>query len=224
MEPTDERQAMELNVSLDTSGVNRFLYHFAQKQMPFAAARALTWTAQDCQKEVRRELPRKYTLRNRFVEQGIRIRPAQKDNLESAIYTRADGKYSIDFMVLHDTGGIKRPRGQHLAIPGSSKGLGHVSVRTNSRGIIRRSDRPRQLLQDKQRYFKGTIKGVEGIWKRTGPKKSKGGYPKPHINLMYILESSGNIQRTFDFEPTCINTARQRIDRNFQLSLRDALK
>jgi len=124
----------------------RTLERFRVDQYPFAAAVALTRTAQDAQAEVRAGLPRRFTIRNRWVSQGIRIVPATKRRLESWVGSRDD------FMALQETGGIKRPRGEHLAVPTEK-------VRRRKRGLISKAQRPRRVLQ-KPKVFLCSQPGV----------------------------------------------------------------
>ena len=58
------------------------------EQTRFAAAVALTRTAQDAQKEVRRQLPSRFTIRTGWVAKGIRVKMARKNNLESVVWVK----------------------------------------------------------------------------------------------------------------------------------------
>lgn len=121
-----------IQVKVNADLVNRRLTDLEQKQLPFATARALTWLAMDVQKEERRELPRRFTIRNTWVAKGIRIKPAKKTRLVAEVYSRDD------FMERQEEGGTKRPKqGQHLAVP--------VDARRNKRGIITKANRPTSI-------------------------------------------------------------------------------
>lgn len=57
---------------------------------------------------------------------------------------------------------------------------------------------PDDMMSDPHEYFEGRIRGVHGIWRRTGDHVSDSGYPRPYVNLMYRLkprtsEASGGI-------------------------------
>jgi len=123
-----------VTINTDAGDLVRTLERFRVNQYPFAAAVALTRTAQDAQAEVRAELPTRFTIRNRWVSQGIRIVPAKKNCLEAEVGSRDD------FMALQETVGIKRPRGEPLAVPTEK-------VRRTKRGLISKAQRPRQVLQ-----------------------------------------------------------------------------
>lgn len=205
-----------IEFKIDTSAVSRHLHYLAFDQMPFAMARALTRVAQDAQIEVRRGLPHKFTIRNKFVQGGIRITSANKRKLESSVYSKDD------FMGLQESGGSKRAKGRNLAIPASSRGTTHVRKGKNTHGVIDRSLKPGKLT-DKKLYFKGTINNVYGIWKRTGERDGKG-WPRPHLNLMYALTPITRVKPRFEFENTVRKTARERMARQMELAMAEALR
>lgn len=196
------------------------LDYLSREQMPFAGARALTWTAQDAQDAVRRELHQRFMLRNNFVSQGIRIQSASKDTLQAKIFTRNDGKFSIDFMVLQETGGQKSPTSSHnISLP--------VDAKRNKFDIIRQGNRPRALLERNQEYFAGTVKGIKGIWKRPSSKERRGAYANGKavagVDLMFRLVKQTSVRARLDFLPTVQKVANERFERNFNLSFKDAI-
>jgi hypothetical protein len=173
------------------------------RQVPFATALALTRTAQDAQLEVRRQLPQRFTIRNNFVSQGIRIVPATKTTLEAAVLSRDD------FMVRQEKGGTKTPKdGRSIAVP--------ENVRVNKRGIVTRANRPRQLL-DKPRTFIATIRGVRGIWQR----QTKNRTP---LRLLYALVPLVRVRPRFGFEETIRKVVTSRFARQFQVAFLQALR
>ena len=131
--------AIRVEVKVDTSKIQNLI----TSQIPFAVALSLTKVAQDAQQEIRRQLPQRFTIRNNFVSSGIRIIPATKTSLESAVFSKDD------FVTLQEVGGLRRPvAGSHIAVP--------EAVHTNKPGIISHSNRPRQLLE-KPRTFRALI-------------------------------------------------------------------
>lgn len=189
---------LELKVTLDISrlitGIN---------QVPFAAAMALTRTAQDAQLELRRQLPQRFTIRNTWVSQGIRIVPATKTSLQSVVFSRDD------FMVRQETGGTKTPTsGSSIAVP--------EGVRVNKRGIVTAANRPRRLLE-KPRTFIATIGGVRGIWQRTTKQRLP-------LRLLYALVPAVRVAARFGFEATIRKIVDQRFSRQFELAFLTALR
>ncbi len=189
-----------IKIQTNSKEVAKRIGEMATKQFPFATARALTWTVKDAQKEVQRELPFDFTIRNNHVKRGIRITPANKRTL------RAEVGSIDDFMALQAEGGIKRPKGRRLAIP--------VNARRNKKDIIRRPHRPRSILAKKD-HFKGrTRSGREAIFKRM---------PGHRLSLVYMLEPSARIKPRFNLEKTVNQVVQERFDRLFTLSMNDAV-
>lgn len=67
-----------LQVEIDPRRFNRWLNAQAQKQVPFAAARALTITAQRVQSDLREGIQRDMTVRRPWVLKGVQVKAAQK--------------------------------------------------------------------------------------------------------------------------------------------------
>ncbi len=194
-----------LNISIDDQ-VTPWMKTVVSKQIPFATARALTWTAKDAQKETRREIRRSFTLRNKWTERGIRIVPASKNKLESKVV------FDRYYMVLHEGGGEKVPgRSSFLAVPSRK-------VRRTKTARIAKSERPSALMRKKNTFINTLRKtGEPAILQREG-KRSR------PIRVMYILVPKANITDRLEFIKTTIDTARQRLSRNFDVSVTDALR
>ena len=72
-----------------------------EKQLRFAAAQALTKTAQDAQEAVKQQLPKRFTIRTNWLARGVRIRPASRTTLQATVLV-------LDrFMAQQETGGEK---------------------------------------------------------------------------------------------------------------------
>jgi hypothetical protein len=105
----------------------------AAQQLPYAASRALNRTALDIQRQVRDAMPTRFKLRQRaFILGGIRVKFADKRNLQAEVYSRDD------FMGLQEHGGTKLPFGNFIAIP-------TTLVRRTPMDNIRKADRPKAL-------------------------------------------------------------------------------
>lgn len=204
-------------VRVNTGLFQRQLSKLEKQQIPFATARALTWVALDAQKEVRRQLPRRFKIKNSWVSKGIRITPAKKHRLVAEVYTK---DY---FMERQEEGGTKRPRvGKHIAIA-PTRGQSHHKV-TTPKGLIKKNMRPTDLLDKPNEYFKGTHKGVYGIWKRVGRSRKRRGSFKGSIALMYVLKPKAPVEGRWQFETTINDVASRRFSRLFQLSFDQAVK
>jgi hypothetical protein len=76
----------------------------------FHLVRFLTMTAKDSVKDLREDLPQKFTLRGSWVSMGLRFDPATMENPEARVYSLDD------YMFKQEEGETYRPEG-HVAIP-----------------------------------------------------------------------------------------------------------
>lgn len=150
---------MDIDVSLDRVALDRALRQ-SRKQAVFAAAVALTRTAQEAQGEVVASLPERFTIRTGWVARGIRIQPARRDRLEAVVYSRDE------FMARQETGGTKEGRnGKSVAKP--------VEVRRNPGQTTRPSRWPGALL-DKSGFFAAPL-STQGAYATARNERQAGG-------------------------------------------------
>ncbi len=171
------------------------------KQANYAAAVALTRTAQDAQKEVRRQLPSRFIMRTKWVPKGIRVKMARKSDLESVVWVKDQ------FMLAQEHGGTGES-----SVP--------IGARPSPKSVTRQSKWPSRLLE-KPKHFIGPIaKGSDEmvLWRRRNKKKR---YP---IRLMYVFEKGGvEIKPRFGFRETVEQVANTRFVSHFEEQLARAL-
>jgi hypothetical protein len=175
------------------------------RQLNFAAARALTETAKQAQDSSLRAIQATFTTRNRWFlpsnRFGLRVRAARKDNLEATLGTAAD------WLALHETAGTKVPRGQFIAIPTSN-------VRRNKRQIIPRAQRPRNL---KRSFLIKTKSGLTVLFQRKGRGR------KSDIVAMYVMEPRARIKKESTVTVVAEKVVARRFGPTFDKALREAL-
>ena len=175
--------------------------HQIPKQARYAAAVALTRTAQDAQQEVRRQLPSRFIMRTGWVEKGVRVKMARKSDLESVVWVKDQ------FMLAQEHGGTGES-----SVP--------IGARPSPRSVTRRSKWPSRLLE-KPKHFIGPIeKGSNQmvLWRRRNKKK---GYP---LRLMYVFEQGGvTIKPRFAFRDTVEEVASRRFIDHFEEQFSKAL-
>ena len=177
------------------------------KQLPFAIAKGLTQTAKDAQAAVIGELPQKFTVRGNWSKPsnkfGIKVKAATKTKQVAEIGTNAD------WLALHETAGIKTPKGTNIAIPTSN-------VRRTKRQIIQRSQRPRNL-RGKRDVVLQTRSGAVLYQRKYKGKRSK-------LVPLYNLERRAKIRKNSPvIEPTK-RIVRLRFKGNFNKALDFAMK
>lgn len=123
---------------------------------------------------------------------------------------------SKPYMQRHATGGTKRPiNGTNIGIPGRTT----VEPKRTGRGI-RKSLRPTAVL-DQKRAFRTKIKGQDVIARRKGKAK----YP---IEVMYLLEPTAKIRKSYDFYEDSSSSFRTEFPlafrRNFNARMKKVLR
>jgi hypothetical protein len=190
---------IKIRVIDDVERFTRNMDDAARRQVPFAIARALTWTAKDAQGDVQADLPKRFTLRNNWVKNGIRITPATKASPQAVVGSLEP------FMERQETGGAKRSRGGHrVAVP-----------KTKPTRIIPRAQRP-SAIRNKPRVFTIKTASGAGIVRRQG----KARYP---LQLLYWLKRGVQVKPAFGFKGTTGTTVRDRFGPNFIESLSQAM-
>lgn len=172
------------------------------RQIQFAAATALTAAAKEGQRAALRAVEDTFTTRgdwykpeNRF---GVRVTPATKASLVSAVRTAAD------WLAKHETGGTKTPtRGVHIAIPTSK-------VRANKKQRISRALRPANIRDG---FIVTRRDGEIWLYRRA----ARSGYP---IVPMYRLVKRARIEK----QSTIIEPAERAIDRHLVPDFHRALE
>lgn len=175
------------------------------KQLNFAIAKALTQTAVEIQKELRSNMPGRFTIRRPWVVQGIRIERATKTNLEAVVYSRDS------FMGLQEVGGTKDPRGRYIAIPTKA-------VRRTKTQIIARSDRPGALGDRAEVIEYNGNKWIALKKARRGA--NKGG----QLRLLYLLVPKAQIKERLGLEDDGLKIAPKRFGPLLEAAIQDALR
>ena len=189
-----------LSVRSNVKEFTRGLDRVQKKQVPFATARALTWTAQDAQKEIIIKIPSIFNITKKwYLKQqptGIKITPAKKLRLIASVYTNAY------FAKLQEFGGTKRPRkGKNLLIP--TDRVPKSRRKSGGAGI---------MLKQKK-----TFSTRSGVYRRKGPKK------RSVVELLFWRSRDADIKPRFGFRRMAHDIAKRRFARNFKRSLSKAL-
>ena len=136
---------MEIRTTVDATELVGGLDDLQKKQLPFAMAKSLTGSVKAAQVAVQESLNSKFTLRNNFTRQGIRIKPAEKNaqRIEADVHTDTANRSTgaPDYLGAQEEGGEKVPHGGHeyLAVPTKY-------LRQMCPGPIPQELRPRNLL------------------------------------------------------------------------------
>lgn len=208
---------MQIAVNFEVLKATAWLTDIQKKQVPFATAKALTQTAQDIQKEVQKELPSRFTLRNDWVRQGIRIIPANKTNLKAVVFSRDA------FMSLQESGGDKRPKkDRNLAIP--------LAARRTKSGLINKADLPENLGRAEFTVSRGgkqvARRGREGAafrFKAQDGREYLALRRGQTLELMYLLIPQARIKKALGLRDTGHRMYAKAFNIRFSAALRSAL-
>ncbi|KKN35919.1 hypothetical protein LCGC14_0778900 [marine sediment metagenome] len=198
-----------LDVEFDSRDTQRWLGKMA-KQTAFALSVAINDTLKDAQKVQRAHQRRVFTVRRpRYVEQAVKIKPfATKRTLTGTMAIDPPGsKRTADILAKFETGGTKRPRGRHLAVP--------VEAKRTKAGVVSRRNRPKgfkfkrvgRSIRGERRTF--IIPSI-GIFQRVGRRKNS------QIRLLYRFKTSVPIGRRLDFIANAERVVQQMFDKNFE--------
>lgn len=174
------------------------------QQVRFAAAKALTQTAIEVQRDVRAEMPGRFTLRRQWIVQGIRVERATKASLQSAVFSRDA------FMGLHEFGGQKDPRKRFIAIPTRA-------VKRTKTDVIARRDRPGALGDRAE-----VIERDGNKW--LALKKGRRGRSGNELRLLYLLVPKAKIDERLGLREIGTRVVRARFMPLFLQALEDAVK
>lgn len=125
---------LRIGLKSDIEKLTASLSAFNPDQLPYTIARALTTTAKQAQAAVIDAMPSNFILRRKqFIESGVQIEPARKENLRAIVFDRDD------FMARQESGDDKIPidGGKNLAVP--------LAARPNPGAIIPEALRPANL-------------------------------------------------------------------------------
>lgn len=204
---------LSISVKADVAEVTRYLSKVERKQLPFATALALTRTAQDAQKAVKAQLPRKLDRPKPFTISGVAVLRADKLALVSTVYFKPTTAEYLKYVL---EGGTKRGRGRGVIVPYKK------NMKLNVYGGIKNKRKKAALWRagkgTTKTEFVATIKGIHGIWRRTGGKRN------PGVKLMAWFEPTVTYERNkFPFHKMVEGVARARFKRNFDSALNVAL-
>lgn len=230
MTPHDPRACLGytppmIQITIDAKQIERLVGTVNSRQLPFAAALALTQTAKDAQASVRASMPAKFTLRRQWIVQGIRIKPANKTTLEAWVYSKDA------FMARQETGGIKtgKPGGGNFSsssVAEATKGVrarpvgGRVAVPTdkvlrNKSDIIRKSDLPAGLGK------KAFVIGKGGNEQYLARRFSKG--KRAGLQILYVLKGSTYIKPRLGLEEITTKVVERRFNKHFSEAFERAI-
>lgn len=194
-------------VSFDMSGFERVAASVGalQDQIPFALSQSLNdglFAARD--HLITNTWPAHVSVRDpNFLRNALRVERASKTNLAGAVTNQGTRAGNRGHLVIHETGGTKRPAKSKIAIPDRK-----VLARRSGRGI------PKSLRPG---TAPNTFRKGDVIYQVTGGKKSR------KLKLLYTLKPSAPIKGVVPFHADFDMVMRREVTRAFPVRIRAAM-
>lgn len=230
-----------VNFSRDLARFQRTLNDVGKKQYPFAAAVALTKTAQDVHAAEKASMQDVFDRPTKFALNSLFVKPATKSRLFAHVFFRefaAKGTPAVKFLGPQVFGGKRRikraekalqhagllPQGK-AAVPGKSVKLDQYgNMRpgqiTRILSALRASSDATQNRSGKTRtpYFVGAPGGApEGVWRRIGRRGKR-------IEPVMIFIDVPSYEKRLPFHETAVKVSRANFPSHFKTSFEGAMR
>ncbi|SOH93363.1 hypothetical protein SAMN06273572_10239 [Monaibacterium marinum] len=211
-------------ITSDLARTMRRLGDIAEKQIPFAAARALTMTAQDIKERTGQKLDRVFDRPTPFTRRGLYIRAARKTQLTAEVgFKTIQSRY----LALQESGGVQSPKRRAIVIPKRMR-LNRYGNMTRG-AVSKAAGKPDTFVAS--RAAKATAHLAPGIYQR--PKRSKyrkGGAGNKNRGelkgpqLLVAFEGKAKYRPRLGFVQGGKQIAANRLGPNFSHALREAVR
>lgn len=189
---------IKIDVRQDLKRVTKSLSDFAEKQIPFATAQALSALGKMVEKAEVAEIAETFPTATPFTKGGVGLRRARKDRLQAEVYLR---DVTATYLAPYIDGGVHHLNSRALLNP--------KAINTNQYGNIPRG-RLGQLKGQKSTFI-GTVQtkagAVSGVWRRLPAKKGQG----PKLQLLIRFSDALPVKQRLAWQPV----AQKIVDRNF---------
>lgn len=193
-----------INVRTDFRRLTDQLVDLERRQIPFAAAKALTDTAALAQRQLSSALPSIFDRPTPFTQRSVGIKAARKNDLVAEVFIRP---IQAEYLRLQETGGARSPEpGKPVLVP--------VDVQRNQYGNIPRGLLRRLKGRGRAQVFYGRVGKVTGFWQRL---------PDHRLKLLAAVEPHAEYRRRFDFLPRVRAIAEDAFPRFLEASIARAL-
>lgn len=210
---------------IDSREFDREMGSFA-RQIPFMTSYAMNLTGKQSVIQVRQDIHRIFTIRNKWEELGVTFKPASKSRLVLEVGSRHE------YMAAQVLGGKKKAKGGgSVAVPMVGRGLPRTSIKAKTPP----KKHPKAIVGGSRGAFVGTVqtkKGpVRGVWRRV-PRNLKSGKvarksskrTRPGLVLLYQLEKSVNIDARWPLEKQVVSVWNAKWEDNIVDALEYAIR
>ena len=204
---------LTVNVSSNYKKLSRSLDQVGRKQLPFAVAKTLNQTMKAVAKyTVARTYPRAFDVRNKgFFKAAMFTKDAVRWATKTKLRVSARDRFDRGNLQLHATGGTKRARSGHIAIPSR-----YVGSRRLKSGRVKDALLPRAVVNT-----------PKGFIDRDGPRDAiyqRYGRGGKQVRLLYVLHRSAKIPKRFRFYEDAERITRSVSPKLFRRNFSQAIK
>jgi hypothetical protein len=194
-------------ITLDVKQIAPFMAKVID-EFQMATVIALTRCAKAGQKAGRDRMAEVFTLRNKYTQNQVRMKPATKRDPTAVVFIAPGAEY----LVLHETGGTKQARRGNLAVPTDA-------AWPNRQRVLAPGRRPRALAKSGKRkpFLITADSGARLIARR----KTKKRYP---LEILYVHARSAAVRASMDFTNAVLNDVRGRFSEEFKRVYREKLE
>lgn len=226
--------AASLSIRHNIAAVARDLDDLRKKQLPFALATALTWTAQEVRDDAIARLDDHFTVRTNWVRKSMHVDKALKKDPDPAAHVGS----IYGPMALHAEGGIKTGRSGDVAVPvgarptpGASTGLGTFPSKLLGRPnffVAPFSRNPFQIGSGPETgVFERTALGAGAfgpVARGSRRRRSKAMQSPRHVKLWWTLEDDVKIKAEWPFFAEGIRVVDRELFDNFEAAMEQAVR
>ena len=200
---------MNIDVRSNIAEVTKNLTKVQKDQLPFATSLAINNVATEVAYAVTKQMqydldrPTPFTLKAFMSGNRFNGKRATKRSLYATVEAKP---IQNDYLIYQVEGGMRLPKKRTIAVPTKNARLNRYgNVSNRRRGLVRNS-----------KQFVGEVKGIEGIWERTGGKRS------PGVRLIHAFEESVTYRKRFNPYAVADKVVRRKFGKIFTHALRYA--
>jgi len=188
---------MTLNVSIESNikEVTKKLNRFQKKQVPFVVADSINEVSVKAVNAMRSQLAKKLDRPTMFTKKGVQLKfKARPKDLSALIQIPPIQSKYLEKQI---EGGMKTADKQQIPVP-YDKGIlnAYGNIRGKKSGLIRRNTE-----------FIGSVKGIDGVWRRTGGKRN------PALKLLIGFERTVMYTKRIEFYKTVSSVVKNNINK-----------
>lgn len=188
---------MTLNVSIESNikEVTKKLNRFQKKQIPFVLSDSINEVSVKAVNAMRSQLAKKLDRPTMFTKKGVQLKfKARPRDLSALIQIPPIQSKYLEKQI---EGGMKTADRQKIPVP-YDKGIlnAYGNIRGKKSGLIRRNTE-----------FIGTVKGIDGVWRRTGGKRN------PAVKLLIGFERTVMYTKRIEFYKTVSSVVKNNINK-----------